>query len=307
MPRLTDSETISEARVTRRIGWLAIAQRIIDSCSAEAKDVSGLSLTQSRILFHLAVYPGKMTASIAKSLNLRITTASSALEIICEKGYAERRYSAEANRRNTQYFLTERGYAQLPLYIGGFDNVFSRFGDIVGVATLQETLEALLPNGTISMVETSTDDNTLQPSDIYQRLKVPEQLDPEGDLFDKAMYIEKIAWSLEEIDLNDTLGLTRKERIVLRALADLGNSAEVRTIRKCLIMKPPAASSALRGLQKHGYVTRIGDPENRRVVIASLTKSGIRDEQRTRESFNTLFDTCFPGFAQRPLPQVSVE
>lgn len=304
---MTEPEVTAETSVTRRIGWLAIAQRVIDYCSAEAKKVSGLSLTQSRILFHLAVYPGKMTASVAKSLNLRITTASSALEIICEKGFAERQYPAETNRRSAQFFLTENGYAQLPLYIAGFERVFSKFADIVGPETLQETLEALLPDGTISMVETCIDDNTLQPPDIYQRLKVSQQVDPESALFDKAMYVEKIAWSLEEIDRRDTLGLTRKERIVLRALADLGNTAEVRMIRKCLIMKPPATSSALRGLQKHDYVTRIGDPENRRVVIASLTKSGIEAEQQTRESFDALFDTCFPGFAQRPLPHVSVD
>lgn len=296
---MADSAT---SDISNRLRWVALGQRAIDRCSSEARKVSGLSLTQSRALFHLAVYPGKRTASVATSLNLLMTTAASALDVICSKGYARKQRAESGTGRGMEFFLTDEGYAQLPLYIAGFEKVFAELAQAVGAEAFDETLRAMLPNGTISMVETCVDDTTLRPNDIYKRLEVPQAADPKSALFDKAMYVEKIAWSLEEIDRHDSAGVNRKERLVLRALADLRGESEVRVLRDRLLMKPPTASGALRGLQKRGYVSRIDDPDNRRVVIASLTDAGSEVERRSRPGFEAVFDECFPGFADRKPP-----
>lgn len=289
--------------VSNRIGWTAIAQRTIDYCSAEAKKVSGLSLTQSRALFHLAIYPGKNIGSVANSLNLRVTTAASALDVICRKGYAKRGSGVVNGRRCTQFFLTEDGYVQLPRYIDGFEKVFANFAERVGTDELNAVLQELLPDGTISMVLTCVDDTSLRPPDIYDRLHVAQGSDPDSALFDKAMYVEKLAWSLEEIDRHETMQLNRKERLVLRGLVDLDGEAEVRELRKCLLLKPATASSALRALQKLDYISRVDDPDNRRVVIASITETGREAEGATRADFEAAFDSQFPGFAEFPLPE----
>lgn len=284
--------------LTARVRWTAVAQRVVDYCGKQAKKTSDLSLTQSRILFHLAVYPGKCVSDIARSLNLRITTTASAIDAICAIGYVTKSPSNVKGKRGVQVFLTQEGYAQLPRYIAGFERVFGHFAGLIGEEELENMLQTLLPDGTISMVENCCDDTTLQPHDIYERLRVPEESDPDSALFDKAMYIEKVAWSLEEIDRRDELGATRKERLIMRALADLGGSAEVRDLRRLLFIKPAAASGTLKTLQDKGYVSRVDNPDNRRVVIASLTEAGAQAESSTRAGYEAVFDECFPGFAQ---------
>jgi len=69
--------------------------------------------------------------------------------------------------------------------------------------------------------------------------------------------------------------ITSAQMIMLASLHDHGR-CKLKTLAKERGISPPTATGLIDRLVKAGYVKRESDPEDRRVVMVSLTKSGER-------------------------------
>lgn len=297
----------SEAQlVLRRLEWITSFCLFVDDVTHASRDLTGLNLTQTRILFHTAVYPNKPIGKIASSLCLKASTATAAVTGMEDEGLVIRTPNPSDHRSMT-VALTDKGYDLIPRYIDGCNEVFSRLFSFVQEGKREEFLHILLPNGVASMVEDYCE-APLDEAAIYERLRVDPADDPNRALFATVLYIEKISLSLNELSVFESaLNLSLNEARILRYLTTCKGDTHLKEIRSNLNIKTNVMSVCLDKLQEAGFINRLTDTSDRRSIIIHLEAKGQSLIKKSTPGFCSLVDSLFPAIAETPLNEVYID
>lgn len=290
-------------RMYRRMEWITSFCLLAEDATRTSRELAGLNLTQTRILFHVALYTNKPIGKIASALCLKASTTTAAITGMESRGLIKRTPNPNDHRSMT-VALTKKGYGVIPKYINGCSIVLDRLLSHVQDGKQDALLELILPKGPAAMIEDYCDEN-IDEKTTYERLHIDPKDDPKHVLFVMVLYIERVAYFLNELGvLDSTIDLSLNEARTLRYLALSPNDTRLKEIRGNLHIKTNVMSVCLDRLQEAGFIDRITNTEDRRAVIIHLEDKGKTLIEKTSQNYRTLVDNSFPAIADTPLESI---
>lgn len=233
--------------------YLAMMSILGKTIAHALESSAALTPLQFRILLHLYLAQGPMlTKELAGDLNVGVSTISTAVGKLAERGAVERSESAR-DMRAVEHTLTPSGRRLL-----------SR-ADKATAALVTEYL------GTLTREQASaTMESSLSTIERHSRTRI-ENGEPRMDTVIVESVMISRALTLHALQ---SQGLTTRDYRVLLALKVTGGSLASAELAKFLFLSPSDITSSLKNLEAMGYLTRERLASNRRVRVVTLTDSG---------------------------------
>lgn len=280
--------------VGSRFDWLNRFLHVVNKVDRSCFDEIGMKTTQSRILFHIALFPNKPIGNVASSLALKPSTTTAALDVLESKGFAQRSHLS-SDRRNICVSLTNDGLKVVSQLIPIIKTSLDDFTKDVDEPEFKELL-------------TYVSGNNPKPSEIYLSAfnKLLDQLvelgyesntDAIEDYFNlRFQAFENVCTFQTKLSILDRkAGITPNEARILRCIAFSTTSKTIKNITDQIGIRPNVATVSIYGLIEKALINREINPKDRRSASISLTKQGIELILENLEIYNQLFDDYFPG------------
>ncbi len=282
-----------ENEVGTRFEWVNRFLVVISNVDRSCYEACGMKTTQSRILFHIALFPNKPIGNVASTLALKPSTTTAALDALESKGLATRSHNV-GDRRNVCVDLTKEGLQLVGSLIPLMKNSLDEMTKDVDTTKFEELLSYIAgTNPKPSSVYQNAFD------DLLKRISETEfQVDTDSmsDFFNlRFQAFENICTYQSKLGIIDRqFGVTPNEARILRTVGYYGAPVSIKKITKRISIRPNVATVSIYGLMDKGLINRDVNQKDRRSASISLTKAGKKLLNEAILTYNQLFDTCFP-------------
>ena len=281
-----------KGEIKRCLDWQTAMTVFQTKINRAVREGAGLSLTQARILFTLAIQPGTKMGAITQSLILKPSTVTAAVDAMEDSALLTRANGSEDSR---QIFatLTKKGYELIPACLDSCAKACEELRVCVDPEKLELLAQAVLPQGPTSALE-GDDGPALSIDEICDALRIPIDEGARTSAI-RVLYVEKIARSMNELTFfESSYDLTLRGARILRYLDVKGGSCSLRQLRHDICSPSNIVTSYLDKLCSAGLVVREPSEKDRRMVEVVLTKEGARRVRKSSEAYLQRFEECFP-------------
>lgn len=281
-----------------RLEWVNNFNQDLKAFDRYCTDTIGLNATQTRILFHAALFPHTPIGNIANRLKLKASTTTAAYDGLEAKGLVLRESTGD-DKRNVFVQATEKGETVSLGYLNALSCVFNEYVNHFTEEQINE-IQRILSESRINESENYAEALiALCERERTQRLDIEDQ---SFDLDEQVLLIicfENICSYLARANsLDRTTGLTPNEARALRSTAMFNKPISIKDITSFISIRPNVATVAITGLTEKELIERTTDKKDKRSASITLSEKGSQYIKDTTSEFNKLFDSSFPSAAK---------
>ena len=280
-----------------RIGWLSRFAYHNAAIARNVRATTNLSMTQARIVLHVALHPDKSMGTIASCLNLKASTTAVAAGCLEQAGLLERTADT-VDKRSAHATLTKKGYEFIPQFADVYGAAMNSIEDFMGAAKFEKAKLLLFPAGTVDLFEERSAGELSSVEEVCAALHISADDASSARIVEGLADIEHVAYGVIEMDKveSELLNLNVKGALLLRGIAALGDECALRSVQKLTLLQPNVISTTLDTLEDRNLLERLADENDHRAVNVRLTAEGAELVHSTNRAFARAFDECFPGF-----------
>lgn len=279
--------------VGNRFEWVNRFLVVIGNVDRNCYEACSMKTTQSRILFHIALFPKKPIGNVASTLALKPSTTTAALDALESKGLATRAHNS-GDRRNVCVDLTKEGLKLV--------------GSLIPLMkdSLDEMTKDVDKDKFVDLLTSIAGANP-KPSSVYQDAfsDLLKRIEDSGfkvnqnamsDYFNlRYQAFENMCTYQSKLGVIDRqFGVTPNEARILRTVGFYGTPVSIKKITKRISIRPNVATVSIYGLMNKNLINRDVNQKDRRSASISLTKIGKKLLMDAAPTYNQLFDACFP-------------
>lgn len=295
--------TADNLSIGPRLDWINHFINLQNYVDKNTKELCGLNITQSRILFYIATHEPRPIGSVGTSLFLKPSTITAATNHLVDDGYISRAFGV-LDRRTVDLDITDKGIETTSNYIPAVRKAFEQDCSPVFPEKRDELRKLLLPASSHVFFGTNSKEITAIATRIASDLHLNLGQDEIVEHITRVLVIESISYFLSKTaEINSGLDLSPNEARILQVLSNDNSGMRLKELSAAINIRPNVASLSIRTLSDRDLIERAVDRKDRRAASVKLSRKGARLAGRANEMLRETFDACYPGLAERELSE----